>query len=139
MITISPLDPIPHERVYELLTQLSPNVGYDTYRAQLTDMQKQGYFMIAAYEGDVIVGLSGIWIGTKFYCGKYLELDNFVVDTAHRGKGIGNKIIDYAIALANEKECTSLTLNATVENSNAHKLYDTRDFVRFGHHRLLWL
>lgn len=138
-ITLSILTSIPEQEVYQLIVQITPSLSYETFQRQLKDMQTQGYFIIAATQGDTIVGLSGIWIATKFYCGKYLELDNLVVDEAHRGKGIGSMLIDYAISLAQEKGCMSVTLNGTVENKIAHILYDKHNFERFGLHRLLWI
>jgi hypothetical protein len=41
-------------------------------------MIPNNYKQIAVFEGDVCVGLSGLWSGTK-NSGKYLEIDNFIV------------------------------------------------------------
>jgi GNAT superfamily N-acetyltransferase len=30
-----------------------------------------------------------LWFGIKLWCGKYLEIDNFIVHPEHRKKGIG--------------------------------------------------
>jgi hypothetical protein len=42
-------------------------------------MIPNNYKQIAVFEGDVCVGLSGLWSGTKLWSGKYLEIDNFIV------------------------------------------------------------
>jgi hypothetical protein len=39
------------------------------------------YKQIAVFEGDVCVG-PGLWFGIKLWCGKYLEIDNFIVPRA---------------------------------------------------------
>jgi GNAT superfamily N-acetyltransferase len=59
------------------------------------------------FEGDVCVGLSGLWFGIKLWCGKYLEIDNFIVHPEHRKKGIG-KMTDYVDIKAKELGCTMI-------------------------------
>jgi len=138
-IVITTLSSTSEPDIYPLVQEISPELSHEEFLSYLCDMKSHGYTVIAAHHKKELVGVSGVWIGTKFYCGKYLELDNFVVDEAYRGKGIGSMLIDYATTMAKEHDCKSVVLNATVTNTEAHKLYDKHDFIRFGHHRLLWL
>ncbi len=73
----------------ELIRRLTPTLTLAAYESMLADMIPHNYYQVAAYEDDVCLAVSGYWIGTKIYSGKYLEIDNFVVAEQHRSKGIG--------------------------------------------------
>ncbi|MBP6828263.1 MAG: GNAT family N-acetyltransferase [Saprospiraceae bacterium] len=122
--------------LYPLIRQLSPKVTEERYLFLLDDMLTRGYRMAAAYEGDTCVGLSGIWIGTKIYSGKYMELDNVVVSETHRSKGIGQLLCDFATALALEEGVEMMMLDAYRENHRAHAFYEREGFIRRGFHML---
>ena len=52
-----------------------------------------------------------------------IEIDNIEVDFAHRGKGIGTKLMSYLISLAMEKKVVNITLEVRVSNEIAKHLY----------------
>ncbi|WP_235826627.1 GNAT family N-acetyltransferase [Acidithiobacillus ferridurans] len=39
--------------------------------------------------------MAGIWLGTRFWCGRYLDVDNVIVDPQYRGVGIGQQLMDW--------------------------------------------
>lgn len=52
--------------------------------------QGGGYQCVAALWKDDCVGVAGIWTGTRFWCGRYLDVDNVVVDPSYRSTlGVG--------------------------------------------------
>lgn len=122
--------------LYPLIRQLSPKVSEERYLKLLEDMLTRGYRMAAIFEDGACVGLTGIWIGTKIYSGKYMELDNVVVAETHRSKGIGKLLCDYATALALEEGVEMIMLDAYRENYRAHAFYEREGFVRRGFHLL---
>jgi ribosomal protein S18 acetylase RimI-like enzyme len=68
-------------------------------------MVPHNYKQIAVFEGDVCGVFLDLWFGIKLWCGKYLEIDNFIVHPEHRKKGIG-KIMTCGDAKAQELGCT---------------------------------
>jgi ribosomal protein S18 acetylase RimI-like enzyme len=62
----------------------------------------------------MFVSSSGLWFGIAL-CGKYLEIDNFIVHPEHRKKGIGKIMTDYVDAKAKELGCTMIVLDALQE------------------------
>jgi GNAT superfamily N-acetyltransferase len=122
--------------LYPLIRQLSPKVTEERYLFLLDDMLAHGYRMIAAYEGEVCVGLSGIWTATKIYSGKYMELDNVVVADTHRSQGVGKKLCDFATELALQEGVEMMMLDAYRENQRAHVFYEREGFIRRGFHML---
>lgn len=134
--TVKLFTPKPEE-LYPFIKKLNPDIHYKTYKNNLKEMIEAGFKVVAAYDKQKIVGISGFWINTKFYCGKYLEIDSFIVSEEFRRKGIGFKIIDFCIKIAKDNNCQSIVLNAYVDNLDAHKFYDKLNFKTKGMHRVL--
>lgn len=121
---------------YAVMLHLYTNFTYEKYDAYLTEMIPHNYKQIAVFEGDVCVGLSGLWSGTKLWSGKYLEIDNFIVHPDHRKKGIGKIMTDYVDAVARETGCTMIVLDAFTGNFNAHRFYYNQGYAPKGFHFL---
>ena len=121
---------------YDLIKELYNWLSAEKYQLRLEAMIPNHYFQIAVFDGDQCVGLSGIWIGTKIYSSKYLEMDNVVVDEKYRSKGIGKLLVDAAEAKAKAEGCRTMMLDAYVENHAAHKFYFREGFVVKGFHFL---
>ena len=90
--------------------------------------------MLAVFEESNIIGLSGVWLGYKLWCGKYMELDNVVVADGFRSRGIGAMLFDQAKKLARQKKCASIGLDAFTYNHSAHKFFFKEDFIVKGYH-----
>jgi GNAT superfamily N-acetyltransferase len=121
---------------HKLLTQLSPQVTKKNFDRMLKEMLEQGYRMIGAFDGKKCVGIAGFWIATKFYCGRYLEPDNVVVDKKYRSKGVGKLMLDWLTEEARRNKCKTMILDAYVENFPAHRFYYREGFIGRGIHHL---
>lgn len=120
---------------FHLVKQLTPNITQTEYTQYVSEMIKQGYFQVVVKDlENKIVAVSGIWIGTKLYCGKYMEMDNVVVDSTYRSAGIGKLLYDYCLNLAKENNCKAIMLDAFIENTRAHEFYEQKGFVKRGFH-----
>ncbi len=124
---------LPH---YPLLKQLSPGVTEERYSTLLDEMLPHGYRMAAVFSGDRCLGISGIWVAAKFYSGRYLELDNVVIDKDFRSHGIGKLLLDFITELALREGVETLMLDAYLENEQAHRFYERDGFVKKGYHFL---
>jgi len=119
---------------YPLIKQLNKTISKKDYKEMLRDMIVHGYRMAGVYDSDKCIGLSGFWISTKIYCGKYVELDNVVIDKDHRSKGIGKILLDWIELEAIKEGCKAVILDAYVENTGAHRFYNREGFTITGHH-----
>ena len=52
-----------------------------------------------------------------------------VVDEKHRGKGLGKKLIQKAIEIAEDKGCSKIILDVDSDNGAARALYETLGFI----------
>lgn len=119
---------------YSLLKELYPDLTLVEYEKQLAVMLPHNYSMLAVYEESEIIGISGVWLGHKLWCGKYLELDNVVVAQSRRSQGVGAMMFDYAKKLAKKNACSSIGLDAFTYNHAAHKFFFKEDFIVKGYH-----
>jgi GNAT superfamily N-acetyltransferase len=118
----------------DVLQDLYPTITLDEYSADLDQMLPHNYGQVAVFEDDVCLGISGFWIGTKLWCGKYLELDNIVVRKEARSKGVGQVIFDYLTNKAMQENCHMMSLDSYTSNYKAHKFFYNNDFAPKGFH-----
>jgi|ERR1051326_818513 GNAT superfamily N-acetyltransferase len=119
-----------------LINQLSPDIKQKDYERMLDEMLSHGYRMVGIFDGEKCIGISGFWIGTKFYSDKYLEPDNVVIDKNYRSKGIGKLLLDWLTEEAKRNNCKTIMLDAYLENIQGHKFYWREGFVARGFHFL---
>ena len=119
---------------FELLKEMYPSLTMEEYASELDVMLPHNYTQVGVFENNECIGLSGIWIGSKLWCGKYMELDNVVVSNNHRSKGIGKIIFEYAEQKAHAIGCTMLALDSYSDNFKAHKFFYGQGYVPRGFH-----
>lgn len=119
---------------YPLLRQSHTHVSAEDYTRLLPEMIAQGYKQVGIFDGETCVALSGFWIHTKVYCGRYIEMDNVVVDAAHRSSGIGKLLADWIIQKGKAANCTTALLDVYVYNTGAHRFYLREGYATFGYH-----
>jgi ribosomal protein S18 acetylase RimI-like enzyme len=119
---------------YFLVKQLSPELTHADYTKYIQQMVKHGYFQLVMKDEEKIVAVSGIWIATKLYCGKYLEMDNVVVDEGYRSAGLGKILYEKCVEIAKENNCNVIMLDAYKENVRAHEFYEAKGFIKRGFH-----
>jgi GNAT superfamily N-acetyltransferase len=113
---------------------LYPNMTLQKYKAFLSEMIPHNYTQIAVFENETCLGLTGCWSATKLWTGKYLEVDNFVVNPEYRSRGIGKMLIDYIEQKALELDCSSIVLDAFTGNFGAHRFYYNQGYHPKGFH-----
>ncbi|PAM92720.1 GNAT family N-acetyltransferase [Flavobacterium sp. IR1] len=118
----------------ETMRFLYPNLSEEKYRNYLSEMVPHNYSQIGVFEDETCVGITGCWSATKLWTGKYLEIDNFVVNPNFRSKGIGKLLTDYIEQKAIDLECSSIVLDAFTGNFAAHRFYYNQGYGPKGFH-----
>ena len=118
----------------DLLRELYPALEESDYNRQLDEMLPHNYFQVGAFDGDRCVGISGVWIGNKLWCGKYLEIDHIVIRNEIRSKGIGKRLVDFLKTLAEKEQCNSIGLDSFTFNHQSHKFFFREGFEIKGFH-----
>ncbi|WP_310559891.1 GNAT family N-acetyltransferase [Flavobacterium sp.] len=118
----------------EIIRQLYPNISDEKYKSYLEAMIPHNYTQVVVNDGEESVGLTGLWYGIKLWCGKYMEIDNFIVHPNHRSKGIGKLLTDYVNQKATDLDCTMIVLDAYTQNFTAHRFYYNQGYNPRGFH-----
>jgi len=97
-------------------------------------MMTHGYHCIAAFDAGRLVGVAGYWLGARFYCGEYMDVDNVVVDEALRSKGVGAKMMEWLEEKARSLGCKIVVLDSYVTFAGAHRFYFRQGYEILGFH-----
>lgn len=119
---------------YSVLTEVYPSLTIADYSAELDFMLPMNYGQAAVYENGVCVGVCGYWVGSKLWCGKYLELDNVVISEKYRSKGVGKLLFEFMYHKGTELNVTMLALDSYTSNFKAHKFFYNEGFAPRGFH-----
>lgn len=135
-LTIRPLTASDLTAAAELLTQLNPETPAAVIATRLESIlaEHSHYQLFGAFEAATLAGVAGAWIATKIWCGRYLEIDNLVVDPARRSAGIGGQLIRHLESLAQDRDCKVVVLDSYTANHPSHRLYHRLGFEIWGFH-----
>ncbi|TAE33271.1 MAG: GNAT family N-acetyltransferase [Alphaproteobacteria bacterium] len=118
-----------------LVQQLNPSMTLELFHDYVPQMRAQGYRCIAYVdETNTYRGLCGFWYGTRFWCGKFIDIDNFVVDETWRSSGIGKKLLAWVEEEARRLGCQQMGLDCYTTSHEAHKFYMREGYIIRGYH-----
>ncbi len=122
-------------KLLPLLQQLNPNLAEEVLIARHQAMfGYNNHYCMGMFRGDILIGLSGLWITERLYSGKQVELDNVIIDASQQSQGLGKVFLAHLEQWAKEKGCLTVELNAYVQSNRAHKFYFKEGFKVLGFH-----
>lgn len=122
---------LPH---LDILRELYPKLELENYRSMLENMIPNNYSQVGVFNDNECIAISGYWLGTKLWCGPYLELDNVIVCQSARGTGAGKLIQNYLEEKATALNCHIMVLDAYTNNFKAHRFYYNQGYSPKGFH-----
>jgi ribosomal protein S18 acetylase RimI-like enzyme len=118
----------------DIVQQLYPDFTIEKYGTLLDEMLKANYQQVIVTKKNKTIALTGVWIGTKLWSGKYIEIDSFVVDEDFRGQKIGDILIKEVHKIAEKEGANQIVLDAFTTNFTAGKFYINHGFQPKGFH-----
>jgi ribosomal protein S18 acetylase RimI-like enzyme len=117
--------------VNNLLRQLNPDLETLTDEAMRDIIGNQSNYLLVARESDnnKIVGMLTVAV-CSLPEGEKAWIEDLVVDSQYRGKGIATKLIDCAIEKAKTNGVKSVNLTSRPEKEAANKLYVKLSFEK---------
>lgn len=120
---------------FPIIHQLYDKMDEKSYEEHIDEMmQGNNYHMIGAYAQGELIAVASYWVLRRFYCGRYIQIGNMVVDSKFRSKGIGAKLLKYVENRGRELGCEKYILDSYTENKKSHKLYFNEGFYVEGLH-----
>ncbi|SEP73381.1 GNAT family N-acetyltransferase [Flavobacterium urocaniciphilum] len=123
----------------DIVQQMYPDFTLEKYGTLLDEMLKSNYSQIIIIKENQTIALTGVWVGTKLWSGKYVEIDSFVVHENFRGQKIGDLLIQKVHEIAKEVNANQIVLDAFTTNFAAGKFYINHGFVPKGFHFIKFL
>lgn len=123
------------EIILPLLSKLNEyKISEETLLERIHEMKTQNYKCLGMYDGDILIGICGMWFQTRHYAGRSLEIDHVIIDEKYRNQGIGKQMMQFVYEYAKSKNCNWVELNTYVHNFPSHKFYYNEGFVAKGYH-----
>jgi GNAT superfamily N-acetyltransferase len=114
-------------QLVHLMDQLGYPTSLERLESRFSNIQSQpNYHTLVAELNNKVVGMVGLCHNLFYeYDSSYVRIVAFIVDTDHRRKGIGEKLMNEAEKWAIEQEATHILLNSgnREERKVAHKFY----------------
>lgn len=119
-------DPLGSQR--ERYARPLPEVYYDAFREIERDPSNE--LVVVEADGEVIGTMQLTFIpGLSAQGAKRAQVEAVRIDGAHRGRGIGNRLLEWAIDRAREEGCRSLQLTTHKSRLDAQRFYLRLGFV----------
>lgn len=120
--------------ILPLLELAYPKISKEVIEERLKDMLTKDYECVGIYDGEKLIGISGIWLLTKVYSGKHIEPDNVFILSKYQGKGIGKLMMDWILEYAKSLGHDALELNCYLHNENGHQFWLKQGYEQIGRH-----
>jgi ribosomal protein S18 acetylase RimI-like enzyme len=118
--------------VADLLCQLWPDKRLDrsalkaVYERALNS-NAQAY--VCAVEGACMVGFGSLTLKNNLWQEGYLgHVDELVVHSEHRRRGIGARLLEHLVWMARERGCRRVELDSACHRKEAHRFYERHGF-----------
>lgn len=122
------------ECIIPFLQLLNDKIPLEQLQERLADMRSQHYECVGVYDDGKLIGVSGLWIMTKYYVGRHIEPDNVIIDPAYRGRGIGEQLMEWIYDYGRSRGCVASELNCYVSNNAGQKFWMNQGYKIVGYH-----
>jgi GNAT superfamily N-acetyltransferase len=120
--------------VLRLLGEIYPAVPPQTLAERLEAIEGSGWRCAGVWQDGELIALSGFWVQTRFYCGRYLYVDHFVVAASRRSSGVGLPLLDFLHDLAVREGCDLTCGDVFVTNERAQQFWQREGYRHVGQH-----
>lgn len=129
---IRELKPAEMPTLYPLIKQLNPTITRRQFGIYLDAALDEGYRCFGGFQGKKMVAACGAWVMTRFWCGKFMEVDNVVVDKALRNSGLGKVLLDEVEKIAKSEGCKMMLAASYTHNTASHRFYFREKYIIRG-------
>ena len=87
--------------------------------------------ILVAHETGQIIGMINLLYTISTALGERVAiLEDMVIADSHRDRGVGSKLLDYALEFAKAQGCQRVTLLTDHDNTGAQRFYERHGFER---------
>ncbi|MEH1872483.1 GNAT family N-acetyltransferase [Nostoc sp.] len=119
---------------FPVISQLRPHLEQAKFLEQVRYQIKEGYQLAFLEIEKQAVAVAGFRISTCLASGKFLYVDDLVVDELKRSNSYGQQLFQWLIEYAINHECKHLSLDSGVQRFAAHRFYLMQRMSITSHH-----
>ncbi|MCC5663556.1 GNAT family N-acetyltransferase [Nostoc sp. CHAB 5784] len=119
---------------FPVISQLRPHLEQAKFVEQVRYQIKEGYQLAFLEVEKQAVAVAGFRISTCLASGKFLYIDDLVVDEFKRSNSYGQQLFQWLIEYAKNHSCEHLSLDSGVQRFAAHRFYLMQRMSITSHH-----
>ncbi|MEH2022437.1 GNAT family N-acetyltransferase [Nostoc sp.] len=119
---------------FPVISQLRPNLEQTKFIEQVRSQMKEGYQLAFLEVEKQAVAVAGFRISNCLASGKFLYIDDLVVDELKRSHSYGQQLFQWLIEYARNHQCKHLSLDSGVQRFAAHRFYFMQRMSITSHH-----
>ncbi|WP_413192506.1 GNAT family N-acetyltransferase [Pararobbsia alpina] len=107
-----------------------PHVRVDSSRIQTILHDPRTCLFVCDVNGQVVAtALVSLCFDVMYGDQPFAVVENVVVDTQHRGNGIGEKLLHEIERFCADKDCSKITLTSSASRVDAHRFFERVGFL----------
>lgn len=91
---------------------------------------EQGQILLLKIDNQVAGMVSLLYLISTAMGGKVAMLEDMIIATSYRSRGLGQQLLSAAIDFARQQGCLRITLLTDADNERAQRFYQRQGFVR---------
>ncbi|MHC5733599.1 GNAT family N-acetyltransferase [Nostoc sp.] len=119
---------------FPVIFQLRPHLEEAKFVEQVRYQMKEGYQLAFLEVEQQAVAVAGFRISNCLASGKFLYIDDLVVDELKRSHSYGQQLFQWIIEYARNLDCKHLSLDSGVQRFAAHRFYLMQRMSITSHH-----
>ncbi|MEH2422227.1 MAG: GNAT family N-acetyltransferase [Nostoc sp.] len=119
---------------FPVISQLRPHLEQAKFVGQVRYQMKEGYQLVFLQVEEQAMAVAGFRILTCLASGKFLYIDDLVVDELKQSHGYGKQLFQWLIQYAKDHNCEHLSLDSGVQRFAAHRFYLMQRLNITSHH-----
>jgi GNAT superfamily N-acetyltransferase len=119
---------------FPVISQLRPHLEQTKFVEQVRYQMKEGYQLAFLEVEKQAVAVAGFRISNCLASGKFLYIDDLVVDELKRSHSYGQQLFQWLIEYARNHRCKHLSLDSGVQRYAAHRFYLMQRMSITSHH-----
>jgi GNAT superfamily N-acetyltransferase len=115
---------------FPVMHELRPHLAdADELVARVRRQQREGYRLLALWDGDRAVGCAGYRVSENLVRGPFLYVDDLVTASEARSHGLGAQLLTAVEAEARVLGLHNIVLDSNMQNGRAHRFYFREGFA----------
>lgn len=112
---------------YKVMKHLRTHLDEQAYlQLVLEAHKKEGYKLIALYEQEKMVAITGFMPMITLYNGRFIWVCDLVTEPSERSKGYGEILLEYVHEWAKEHGYDKVSLSSGLQRVDAHRFYEEK-------------